>query len=228
MKIVSKLLNWIPVLFLTLAFNSCSLLRNPGNSAANIINNQKQTTSVFTVEERKLIHSGNADTPFRVLQITNREDSLILRKQSIDLVDYASDTSFTHLVKRLKVTMEAEQGVGIAAPQVGISRNVFLYVRVEQEENEVSVAVNPNILSYSDSTICFVRDGCLSIPGFRGNSVRYQRIEVEYQDVHGKHLKELFSGYNRPDNFTNIIFQHEYDHLRGVLFIDKLCNTVNQ
>jgi peptide deformylase len=228
MKKVTKLLKRSTIILLLFTFTSCTFLRNTGKAETNKSLLQRNISSVFTDEERKLIHSGSADTPFRVLQITSREDSLILRKQSIDLVDFTSDTSFIHLVKRLKVTMEAEQGVGIAAPQVGISRNLFLFVRVDREDGEVALAVNPRILSFSDTTICFVRDGCLSIPDFRGNSVRYPQIEAEYQDVQGKLIREVFSGYSRPGNFTNIIFQHEYDHLRGVLFIDKLCKAPNQ
>jgi peptide deformylase len=228
MKNISMLFFNSTILLILFVFTSCAVFKNTRNSSTNQSIFQKQINTVFTDEERKLIHSGSSDTPFRVLQITSKEDSLILRKQSVDLVEFASDTSFIHLVKRLKITMEAEQGVGIAAPQVGISRNLFLFVRVDREDWEVSLAVNPRILSYSDTTICFVRDGCLSIPDFRGNSVRYPLIEVEYQDVHGMFIREVFSGYTRPGNFTNIIFQHEYDHLRGVLFIDKLCAAPNQ
>ncbi|MDR2834734.1 MAG: peptide deformylase, partial [Bacteroidales bacterium] len=66
-------------------------------------------------------------------------------------------------------------------------------------------------------------DGCLSIPDFSGNSQRYPWVEVEYLNQNGEKITEKLTGYSRLTSFTAVIFQHEYDHLRGTLFIDKLC-----
>lgn len=181
-------------------------------------------TSNFNTGERQLITSGNKNDTFRVLSIANRQDSLLLRKRSKDLKQIKGNKDLSQLLARMKVTMDAEEGIGIAAPQIGINRNIFLFTRIDEPEQKVQVAINPRITAYSDSLVCFERDGCLSIPDIRGNSKRYAWIEVSYYDENGTLIKERFSGHKRPDNFTNIIFQHEYDHIKGVLFIDKLCN----
>jgi peptide deformylase len=177
----------------------------------------------LTNEERTLINSGKANESFRVLLATNAEDSLILRQksQTIELTKDADDLKL--LVARLKVTLETANGVGIAAPQVGILRSLFIIVRVDKPGMPVEVVINPTIVSHPDETVCFERDGCLSIPETSGNSTRYPWIEVEYFNENGEKIREKLSGHSRRDNFAAVIFQHEYDHLRGVLFVDKLC-----
>lgn len=180
--------------------------------------------SKMTKEERNLIGKGNANEPMRVLTIHNEADSLLLRSKCKD-VDLSHDSLELHLfIERLKATMQAEKGVGIAAPQVGLLWNVFLFVRMDKENNPVQVAINPRIAACSAETFCFERDGCLSIPGISGNSIRYKWIDVVYQDETGRFIRERLSGISRQSDFTGIIFQHEFDHLQGVLFIDKLCD----
>ncbi|MDR0437876.1 MAG: peptide deformylase [Bacteroidales bacterium] len=179
--------------------------------------------SAFTTEEREFILSGSADEPFRVLQITERDDSLVLRSLCVDMRNYENDSVFLHFIKRLKSTLIAAGGVGIAASQVGLKRNVFLFTRIDLPDEPVVVAINPRIVAMSDTIICFEHDGCLSVVGFRGHSVRYPWIEVEYFNMKGEKITEKLTGYNRPNDFTNIIFQHEYDHTKGVFFTDKLC-----
>ena len=86
----------------------------------------------------------------------------------------------------------------------------------------MEVAINPRIVNKPDETICFEGDGCLSIPGQSGNSVRYAWIEVEYLNAKGEMVRERLEGFSRKTDFTGIVFQHEFDHLRGVLYTDKL------
>jgi peptide deformylase len=177
----------------------------------------------MTKEEKTLINSGGANEPFRVLLTTDEKDSLILRQQS-KTVEFTKDVNdLKLLIDRLKVTLAAENGVGIAAPQVGILRNLFIIVRVDKPGAPVEAVINPEIVSHPDETVCFERDGCLSIPEISGNSIRYPWIEVEYFNENGEKIREKLTGYSRKDNFAAIIFQHEYDHLQGTLFIDKLC-----
>jgi peptide deformylase len=177
----------------------------------------------LTKEEKALINSGGANESFRVLLTVNAEDSIVLRQKSkpIDLTKDIDDLKL--LVARLKVTLATENGVGIAAPQVGILRNLFIIVRVDKSGAPVEAVINPVIISHSDETVCFERDGCLSIPEISGNSIRYPWIEVEYFNEDGDKIREKLIGHSRNGNFAAIIFQHEYDHLRGTLFIDKLC-----
>lgn len=178
--------------------------------------------TIMTEQERNLIENGNEDTAFRVLTIENADDLLVLRTVCTN-VNIAKDSALiAKLIARMKATMIDERGVGIAAPQIGISRNVFLFVRIDKPGNPIEVAINPKITNKAAETFCFEGDGCLSIPGQSGNSVRYQWIEVEYFNAEGKKIHERLDGYSRHSDFTGIIFQHEFDHLQGVLYTDKL------
>ncbi len=181
------------------------------------------TLQKMTNSELKHIESANALTPFRVLLTTNEQDAKILRQPCKDVRFDKDKESIQKLISRMKATMFAASGVGIAAPQIGISRNIFLFVRVDQPNAPVEVAINPKIVNHPNETICFERDGCLSIPDISANSIRYPWIEVEYLNENGKKIREKLVGYSRKDNFVAVIFQHEFDHLQGVLFTDKLC-----
>ena len=180
---------------------------------------QKQ---IMTEQERNIILSGDENTPFRVLTVDDAADSLILRTECSDLDFKADSALIARLIARMDTTMKAENGVGLAAPQIGILRNIFLFVRIDKPGNPVEVAINPRIVSKPDETICFEGDGCLSIPGQSGNSVRYAWVEVEYLNAKGEMVPERLEGFSRKTDFTGIVFQHEFDHLRGVLYTDKL------
>ncbi|WP_165020958.1 peptide deformylase [Dysgonomonas sp. ZJ279] len=180
----------------------------------------------MTKVEKDLINSADSNTPFKVLQTDNTEDSLFLRKKSIDIdnvKDIASDKDLQLFIDRLKLTMKLEEGVGIAAPQVGLGRNIFLFLRIDKPDYPVQVAINPRITNQSTETICFERDGCLSVPNISGTTKRHAWVEVEYYDEKGILTKERLMGTSREGDFTGVIFQHEYDHLQGILFIDRLC-----
>jgi len=183
-----------------------------------------KTSKEMTKEELILIESGIATTPFRILKITNPLDYTILRKKCTD-VDFKKDKNILPLlIERMKATLEEANGVGLAAPQIGLTKNIFLFVRVDKPDMPTEVAINPRIVKYPKQTICFENDGCLSIPNLSGNSTRYPWIEVEYYNEHGELIKERLEGHRRGENFVAIIFQHEFDHLQGVLFTDKLCD----
>lgn len=182
----------------------------------------------FTQNEKILINSGTTETPFRVLKVTDQQDSIFLRQKCSDIENINESEDLQLLIGRLKTTMAAESGVGIAAPQVGIARNVFLFTRIDKANYPVIVAINPKIVNHPEETICFERDGCLSIPGISGNSIRYPWVDVEYTDENGNLVQERLEGYSRESDFTGIIFQHEFDHLQGILFTDKLCPEINE
>ena len=184
----------------------------------------------FTEREREIIHSGDRETPFRVLQVTDPVDSLILRMHSsnVDVASIASDESLQQLIQRLNVTMNEEGGIGIAAPQVGVLKNIFLLIRTDLPGEPTRVIINPKIVNFPKETVCFEGDGCLSIPDIRGNSSRFAWVDVEYWDEQGYLHREHLKGYSRADHFPAVIFQHEYDHLQGVLFIDKICSLIGQ
>lgn len=182
------------------------------------------TTKIMTVKEQKITTESGVDVPFRVLQTDNIDDSLFLRKKSsdINIKNIALNKDWQHFIERLKLTMAVESGVGIAAPQVGVGRNLFLFTRIDKPGMPVQVAINPKIVSHSQEMVDFEGDGCLSIPNIAGTSRRYAWVEVEYYNEKGEQIKEKLSGSSRRGDFTGIVFQHEFDHLQGVLFIDKL------
>ena len=182
----------------------------------------------FTQNEKILINSGTTETPFRVLKVTDQQDYIFLRQKCSDIENINESEDLQLLIGRLKTTMAAESGVGIAAPQVGIGRNIFLFTRIDKANYPVIVAINPKIVNHPEETICFERDGCLSIPGISGNSIRYPWVDVEYTDEKGNLVQERLEGYSRESDFTGIIFQHEFDHLQGILFTDKLCPEINE
>lgn len=195
------------ILLLTVA--SCSTLK---------IDAKGNKQSAFSAEERNRILDGSADEPMRVYKITNRSDSLLLRKASRD-VDFAKDTLVLGLfIKRLKETVvdPKSMGVGIAAPQVGVLSNIIWLQRFDKEGFPWECIINPKIITYSDEKqVC--PEGCLSIPEKTAiTKNRSKTIIVKYQDIDGNEIQEEVS------DFTSVIFQHEIDHLNGILFIDHL------
>ena len=184
-----------------------------------------QLTMAFTERELEIIRNGNTDTSFRVLLTTDAIDSFTLRMQSSDINtdSITTDENLQLLIQRLAITMNEAGGVGIAAPQVGILKNIFLFIRIDKPDYPIQVAINPIIVNHPTETVCFEGDGCLSIPNISANSIRFPWIEVEYWDEKGNFHKEKLIGYSREDDFTSIIFQHEFDHLNGILFTDKIC-----
>ncbi|MCC7522009.1 MAG: peptide deformylase [Flavobacteriaceae bacterium] len=171
---------------------------------------------IFSKEEQELILSGQITEPMRILQITQPSDSLILRTQSVGFNVQADDMVLNYLADRMLVTLQNSKGVGIAAPQVGILKRIIWVQRLDLENEPFEVYYNPEIKKYSDMKQD-VREGCLSIPDYRGTTQdRAYAVFVEYDDRKGSHKCEMIEA------FTAAIFQHEIDHLNGIMFIDHL------
>jgi peptide deformylase len=170
----------------------------------------------LTRSEKKLIKTGPADSAMYVLSIFNVEDSLVLRVISSP-VNRPDNKHLVLLTQRMlsTVTHPDVGGVGIAAPQVGITRRLILVQRFDKEGEPFEAYFNPVIVSSSTETV--TRDeGCLSIPGCRGPVERPDVIEIRYIHPEGNEVNETVQG------FTARIFQHEIDHLNGVLYTDLL------
>lgn len=152
-----------------------------------------------------------------VLTIYERADSLFLRRTAQPVSREMARSPYMHrLIARmlLTVTDPADTGVGIAAPQVGISRRMIAVQRFDKEGEPFEVYLNPRIVSRSQE--CEVGpEGCLSVPGMRGNVRRSTSIEIEYRDPFDFGLHR-----ERVEGFTAVIFQHEIDHLDGILYVD--------
>ena len=154
----------------------------------------------------------------RVLTTDVPEDSAFLRGTASELTrsDMASPL-FSRLSRLMVATMadSSMQGVGIAAPQVGIAKRVVAVQRFDKDGEPVEVYPNLRIVSFSGEPVPG-REGCLSIPGYYGVVKRYPRVVVSYSDTLSfETVSDTVSG------FTAVIFQHEADHLDGVLYIDR-------
>ncbi len=169
----------------------------------------------FSETEKSIISSGTKTTMMRVLQITEPTDAKILKGASIDVS--LKDELLPLLLDRMlaTVTDPANTGVGIAAPQVGINRNVILVQRFDKPGEPFEAYLNPKI-KWRSSLLRKGTEGCLSIADIRGDVLRNYTIQLTYYDRNGQYHDEIIEG------FTAVIFQHETDHLMGILFTDRL------
>jgi len=178
----------------------------------------------FTGSEIDSIMFADSLTPMRIYLITNYNDSLVLRKQSIDVRPDSSNEILVTMIRRMRKTLlSTSGGVGIAAPQIGINRNVILVKRLDKIGKPIEAYLNPRIIMTSDKIINFGGDGCLSIPGVNKTTQRFAAVGIEYDLLDGTHKTEVVEGYSAT-SFTAVIFQHEIDHLNGILFIDRAIN----
>ena len=136
-------------------------------------------------------------------------DNPILRQKAKKV--HRFDPSLYKLVDDMFETMHEANGVGLAAPQIGMSIRVFV---AEYEDRTVAV-FNPEIVKAEGEALG--TEGCLSIPGYAGDNIRRAtKVLVKGQDVHGKSIRVNAEGW-----FARIL-QHEIDHLDGILFTDRL------
>jgi peptide deformylase len=139
----------------------------------------------------------------------------VLRRKTETITDFGPDLE--GLARRMFEVMYEEEGVGLAAPQVGVSKRIaVLDVPVDEQQRYVGVIVNPRITASEGSQKA--QEGCLSIPGLREDVVRHQWIRVEAQDLSG----ESFT-VEGTDLLARAI-QHEIDHLNGILYIDRISS----
>lgn len=177
----------------------------------------------FTSKELSLIHS--TDSIMRVLTIDNPADSFVLRDVSTDLsAEALLSEDFAKLSGLMiaTVTHPSQDGVGIAGPQVGLNRRVVAVQRFDKEGEPFEVYPNVSIVWTSDS-LAYGPEGCLSVPGRRGEVLRSQEIVIEYADPGlSDDIEKVPMVRDTIKGFTAVIFQHEIDHLDGVLYIDRL------
>lgn len=123
------------------------------------------------------------------------------------------------LANNMIETMYNNNGVGLAAPQIGQMIRMFVMDdRANEEIRNPRVIINPE-LEFFGNKIKSIKEGCLSVPmDFRSDVARYEMVKLKFQDENGNQIDEVFSG------FPAIIIQHETDHLDGKLFIDRISN----
>lgn len=163
-------------------------------------------------------------TVLRIIQ----PDNPTLRKKARPVTNF-KDPEFQQLIEDMIETMRAANGVGLAAPQVDRSLRLSVIEtlpEVDDEGNEIEgtrdlyVIVNPEIVWESREIVDAI-EGCLSIPGWVGEVGRAQAIRVRAQDRYGNKVKYRLYDWDAR------IFQHEIDHLDGVLYIDRLTAPDN-
>jgi peptide deformylase len=144
----------------------------------------------------------------------------VLRRKAHSVTRF--DKDLQTVIDDMVETMRDAPGVGLAAPQIGLSERLIVVEYYEREEEEdvenapkkVWAMVNPEIIKASEETLVGV-EGCLSIPNLVGEVERHAAIQVKGLNRHGKPVKVKAEGWLAR------IFQHEIDHLNGVLFTDR-------
>ena len=171
----------------------------------------------------------------RVLTIADQADSLVLRTPCEEFTpSMLQSPEFEALSTLMLATVQdpSEDGVGIAGPQVGISRRIVAVQRFDKPGEPFEVYPNIRISGVNlgkdpvllpggvpdlNAAMEPGPEGCLSVPGLRGNVLRYRDIDIQYTLI-----PAMRDTTERIQGFTAVIFQHECDHLDGVLYIDKV------
>jgi len=125
------------------------------------------------------------------------------------------DAAIRGLVEEMFSLMREEEGAGIAAPQVGEALRIFVTEEREEEGHPARVYINP-VLSGFDGQLEEYDEGCLSLPGIRGNIRRPPKAVIEAIDLEGKPFRL------ESDQFMARVWQHEFDHLEGTLILDRM------
>ena len=156
-----------------------------------------------------------------ILPVAQRGDVILTLKAASVAESEFNSAWLNELAAAMQATMLECNGVGIAAPQIYVSKRVIIVASrpnpryPDAPEMDAVVMVNPEILAFS-SEVVSGEEGCLSVPNERGQVQRAEKITIRYRTLNGKAVETEFSG------FPARIVQHEVDHLNGVLFVDRV------
>ncbi|OLP19645.1 peptide deformylase [Leptolyngbya sp. 'hensonii'] len=157
-----------------------------------------------------------------ILNIAQLGDPIL--RQPAQPIEDIHDLTIQTLIDNLLITLTQKHGVGLAAPQVSQPYQLLIVAShpnaryPQAPEMEPTALLNPHLVAHSDEVVSGW-EGCLSVPGLRGLVPRYRAIEVEYTDRQGHFHRQQFT------EFIARIFQHEYDHLEGLVFLDRIENN---
>ena len=166
-------------------------------------------TTVTAVEKKKL-----DNPPLDIHYLGDR----VLRQPAKRIAKV--DDKLRHTIKEMLQTMYSADGIGLAAPQVGINKQLIVIdIALDQPDKPPLVLINPKIIK-SSSNLCNSEEGCLSIPGVYLEVTRPDAIEVSYKNEQGKPCKLKATG------LLSRAIQHEMDHLNGVMFVDRVENNI--
>jgi peptide deformylase len=142
-------------------------------------------------------------------------------RQPAQAIDNFNSTQFQTLISNMQQLMEQGNGVGIAAPQIGESWQVIIIASrptaryPKAPEMPATLMVNPQF-EILDASLIKDWEGCLSVPGIRALVPRYRKIKVSYQNQQGQACEMVL------DDFPARVFQHEFDHLNGMVYLDRV------
>lgn len=164
-----------------------------------------------------------------VLKIDKPDEKAILKTKSVRVKQF--DKGLQVLVQDMIDTMREQNGVGLAAPQIGVLRRVVVIetppveeeqpdgTTLEVEPSKLYVMVNPEITEAGAERYTML-EGCLSLPGWYGEVPRAEWVSLKYQDQHGK--EHRIKHADAKGYFVGRMAQHEIDHLDGVLFTERI------
>lgn len=156
-----------------------------------------------------------------VLPITVFGDKILRKK--VAAVTQIDDKTI-ELIKFMFDTMHNANGIGLAANQIGVNKSIFVVdlSPVENYEKYKPITmINPKIVVRSDETVA-IEEGCLSIPDIRAEVIRPKEITIKYQDI------DLNERQIDADDLYARVIQHEYDHLKGILFTDLVSDEIKK
>ncbi len=154
-----------------------------------------------------------------VLKVYEYPDPILKKKaEKVEKVD----DELRRFMDDMLETMYSAVGVGLAAPQVGVSKRIVVIdISHEDEKIEPYYLVNPEIIWKSEDKVCG-EEGCLSVPEQRAEVERHASVKLRYLDYNGQQHEELI------EDFLAIVVQHELDHLDGILYIDRISRLKRQ
>jgi peptide deformylase len=166
-------------------------------------------TAQILVEKKKL-----AKPPLEMHYLGDR----VLRQPAKRIAKV--DDEIRLLARQMLQTMYSEDGIGLAAPQVGINKQLIVVdCELDDPTKPPYVLINP-VITKKSQDVCVIQEGCLSIPGVFLDVTRPEVIEVSYKDEQGRPQKLTAQG------LLARVIQHEIDHLNGVMFVDRVDNTL--
>jgi len=160
----------------------------------------------------------NEMSNLEILTVDNAQHLKVLRSRSRKVQQVTP--KLRAFAERMLETMREANGVGLAAPQVGVLQRLFVVELPEDEENnqprETYILFNPEVVKGKGEQVGY--EGCLSIPGYIGEVARQEQVTVQGLNEKGRPVRFKLEGYLAR------VFQHEIDHLDGVLYTDKLTD----
>jgi peptide deformylase len=191
------------------------LLASSSRGRSRIIGSSSPSWSALLASLQEEVDPGKVDgTDLRIVKYPHPS----LRRENGEVTpEELQDGSIAQIAKEMFLVMYAAEGIGLAAPQVGINKRLMIFNESGDKKKwlDEAVLVNPRIVESSEATEV-LGEACLSFPDMDGDVLRPKWVKVEALTAKGKKVKKKYTG------FTARLFQHEYDHLDGVVYIDRL------